>query len=224
MTRTMIDVTHDGLPGALAAIHGLHENDIVALYDTGSPDIAASPSDIAAIPVPFLTVVFIDQGFTGSPNSKAMIRDCEQGAWSLDRAVNKTGWTVPRPTLYLGYPDTATLAYQAGWRGDVWLVRPSSSPPASPPAVPQGMNVVAVQWNYPGAYDGSVVFDPTWPGESMAQPTDPSLPVIDIQDNWAWCHKCQGMFYKPGQSKSVCPAGAQHDGGGSFNYAITNLP
>ncbi len=30
------------------------------------------------------------------------------------------------------------------------------------------------------------------------------------QDNWAWCHKCQGLFYtlNPG---SVCPAQGEHE-------------
>jgi hypothetical protein len=31
-----------------------------------------------------------------------------------------------------------------------------------------------------------------------------------MQDNWRWCHKCQGLFFA-GISPSVCPAGNQHE-------------
>lgn len=163
MTRQMIDTTHAGLPTALPFIEQLPPGSLVGLYDTGSSDIIATIQDIMEIPV-VDNVVLIDQGFTGSPNLAATVRDCEQGAWSLTNAVNKTGWNVPRPTLYLGFPDTAQQAFNAGWRGDVWLVRPTSKPPTVPPTVPQGLNVVAVQWGFGNsAFDRSVVFDNDWP-------------------------------------------------------------
>jgi hypothetical protein len=186
MSRVMIDTTHNGLPGALSAIKALADGDIVALYDTGSVGIAATPSDIAQIPARLHTV-FIDQGFTGSPNLKADIRDCENGAWQLNKAVNRTGWNVPRPTLYLGFPDTVQEAFDAGWRGDVWLVHPSTMPPTAPPNVPPGINVVAVQWGFFNHnFDRSVVFDRSWP---MAA-TDPVTPVPPGQwlnpKGWEW--------------------------------------
>lgn len=185
--RQMIDVTHDGLPNARQAIAGLMVGDLVALYDTGSPDIAATEADIQSIPK-ILDLVFIDQGFTGSPNLSANIRDCENGAWDLPHAVDKTGWNVKRPCLYLGYPDTAQKAYQLGWRGDVWLVQPNATPPDKPPFIPPGLNVVAVQWDFSNAgYDVSKVFDTTWPGE-------PVNPVVATPppgqwhnpDAWTW--------------------------------------
>lgn len=49
---------------------------------------------------------------------------------------------------------------------------------------------------------------------------NPSGSMSDMQPNWNWCSKCQGMFYGPDQSESVCPAGGQHDGSGSYNYAM----
>lgn len=30
------------------------------------------------------------------------------------------------------------------------------------------------------------------------------------QSNWAWCDKCQGLFYGPNEKVSVCPAGGTH--------------
>lgn len=229
MTRVMIDSTHLGLPAALSTIRSLKTGDVVALYDTGSGEIAATPADIAEIP-PSLTTIFIDQGFTGSPNMHATVRDCENGAWSLTNAVNKTGWNVKRPTLYLGFPDTVAQAYQAGWRGDVWLVHPSTTPPLSPPPVPPGINVVAQQWNFSNSnFDASVIFDPTWPGATVTTPpvppTDPpAVPAPTIQQHWAWCFKCQSLFYAPNVAQSTCPTdGLRHDGSKSFNYILPAL-
>lgn len=165
----MIDTTHDGLPGAMAAIRALPAGDLFAMYDTGSGDIAGTAADWAQIPAG-LGHVTIDQGFTGSPNMAATVRDCEDGAWTLSRAVDRTGWNVPRPTLYLGYPDTAQAAWDAGWRGDVWIAGPQNSAPAVPPAMPPGITCVAQQWAYPGDWDVSAVFDASWPGTGPPGP------------------------------------------------------
>jgi hypothetical protein len=214
MTRVMIDATHDGLSAALPAINTLTKGDIVALYDTGSPGIVATPSDLKEINA-FLEVVLIDQGFTGSPNLKANVRDVETGAWLMAKAVNKTGWNVPRPTLYIGSPDTQQQAFNAGWRGDVWLVMPSSVAPTAPPAVPEGMNVVAVQWNFSNPnYDESVVFDSTWPEAKVPDPTP------GVQTGWLYCNKCSGLFWPHGDNH--CPAGGEHDGTGSYTYSLTH--
>ena len=41
------------------------------------------------------------------------------------------------------------------------------------------------------------------------------------QDGWCWCGKCQGLYYKPDQSSSCCPAGGTHTpGGGSYDYGL----
>jgi hypothetical protein len=225
MSRRMIDTTHNGLPAALSTIRALPAGNLVALYDTGSGGIAATAADIAEIPTN-LTTVFIDQGFTGSPNIHATVRDCENGAWQLEKAVNKSGWNVPRPTLYVGFPNTVQEAYNLGWRGDVWTVRSSPTAPTSPPNVPPGINVVGTQWNFSNPnFDESVIYDNTWPEAKVttpAQPT-PTVPPFNVQTNWAWCHKCQGLFYKPGETSSVCPAGSQHDGSLSGNYLILDI-
>lgn len=215
MTRVMIDATHAGFPSALPHITNLPAGNIVALYDTGSPDIAATPADIAAVPTRLHTV-FIDQGFTGSPNLKANVRDVEAQAWTIPGAVNKTGWNVERPTLYVGFPDTVQEVAAAGWKGDVWLVHGSATPPATPPVVPAGINVVAVQWSFSSEFDESVVFDPTWPVNAVP-------PHTIQQDRWRYCHKCQGLFYGPLQSASHCPAGGIHDGAQSGNYVLTDI-
>lgn len=220
----MIDTTHAGLPTALPVIRGLGAGDVVAFYDTGSSFIEETAADLALIPA-HLTVVMIDQGYTGSPNFKAKIRDCENGAWQLERAVDKTGWDVDRPTLYLGYPDTMQQAHDLGWRGDVWIVMPSPYPPTSVPTAPPGINIVGIQWNFSNPnWDGTELFDPTWPlkGDPVTTPPVPVPPALRLmlQEGWDWCKKCQGLFYGPNQAQSVCPAGETHDGSGSYNYPL----
>jgi hypothetical protein len=37
------------------------------------------------------------------------------------------------------------------------------------------------------------------------------------QDNWRWCHKCQGMHFGGG---GVCPSGGAHDPAGSASYVM----
>lgn len=212
MTRIMLDVTHANFAAALPRIRELPAGSIVALYDTGSPDIAATPEDIAQVPVD-LHVVFVDQGFTGSPNHKANVRDCENGAWTLSNAVETIGWTANRPMLYLGFPNTLIEAWNAGWDEDVWVVAPSTYAPVKPPPAPGLMNVVAVQWKFAGPWDESVVFDNFWPNSAP--------PQSGMQDQWRWCHKCQSMFFGPNEPTSVCPAGGKHDGSQSFNYSVS---
>jgi hypothetical protein len=163
MTRMMGDATHADVP-ELAAIRG--QLQLVAGYDTGSPDIAWTAADWALFPgIPHVT---IDQGFTGSPNLSATVRDVEFGAWQPAQAVNRAGWNVPRPTIYCtigeaGYNLAAVLA--DGWRGDLWLAIAGWQQGDPLPAAP-GCTIVAVQNNYSNpAYDLSDVLDPAWPAK-----------------------------------------------------------
>jgi hypothetical protein len=41
-----------------------------------------------------------------------------------------------------------------------------------------------------------------------------------VQADWAWCDKCQGLFYGPFQGSSLCPAGGRHDGSESYSYDV----
>jgi hypothetical protein len=175
MTRTMGDATHDAVP-QLAAIRG--QLQLVAGYDTGSPDIDWTAADWALFPgIPHVT---IDQGFTGSPNPAATVRDVEYGAWAPGQAVNRAGWNVPRPTIYCttgetGYNLAAVLA--DGWKGDVWLAIAGWQPGQPLPAAP-GCTIVAVQNNYSNPnYDLSVVLDPNWPYVEDSMVVIPGLPA-----------------------------------------------
>jgi hypothetical protein len=41
-----------------------------------------------------------------------------------------------------------------------------------------------------------------------------------VQYSWAWCYKCEGLFYSPFGSSSWCPAGGRHDGSESDVYTM----
>lgn len=180
MTRLMGDATHAGVP-QLAAIRGRLQ--LAAGYDTGSPDIDWTPADWAQFPgIPHVT---IDQGYTGSPNPAATVRDVEYGAWAPGQAVSRDGWNTPRPTIYCtlretGYGLLTTPGVLAdGWKGDLWLAIDSWQPGDPLPPAP-GCTIVAIQNDYsnPG-YDLSVVLDPAWPGvtENDMPTVLPGLPA-----------------------------------------------
>ncbi len=48
---------------------------------------------------------------------------------------------------------------------------------------------------------------------------------LSTQSNWAWCHKCNGLFYfGSGQPNSICPRdGGLHEAIGSANYQLPYL-
>ena len=41
------------------------------------------------------------------------------------------------------------------------------------------------------------------------------------QDNWFWCRKCEGMFFKGNGTAGVCPRGGEHDSTDSGTYRFT---
>jgi hypothetical protein len=42
-----------------------------------------------------------------------------------------------------------------------------------------------------------------------------------LQEDWRWCHKCQGLFFSGGQELvGVCPTGGSHEKSVSGNYAL----
>jgi hypothetical protein len=45
-----------------------------------------------------------------------------------------------------------------------------------------------------------------------------------IQDNWRWCHKCQGLYFAGNLSQGACPAGDTHENRGSGDYNLVQKP
>jgi hypothetical protein len=42
----------------------------------------------------------------------------------------------------------------------------------------------------------------------------------NAQDKWAWCRKCEGMYFNGHGTRGRCPAGQQHDVEGSGKYRM----
>jgi hypothetical protein len=167
----MGDAIHLNVPALAAA-----GTNMVAGYVTGTPDIQWTQADFALFAGQ--TVVTIDQGATGSPVPSANVRDVEAGAWTVGAAVQLAGWTTAQPTIYCSASTLPSLE-QSGWQGAVWVADYVGQAPSSPYPVPAGMTCVAWQWTDQGgngAYDLSVVFDPTWPGGPMEPIEIPGVP------------------------------------------------
>lgn len=187
--RHMIDSTHANLPSALQYIKQLPKGSLVAGYDTGSPDIIWTPEDRAELPSG-LVFVTIDQAFTHSPQPSANVIDCESGAFSPGDIDNRMKIaTAPRPTLYCSESTLASVAASEKWRGDVLIVQESSIQPTAPPKVPAGFTCIGQQWYFGiPTFDGSVIFDDTWPERITTMPGTAKPPPGQWLNatEWTW--------------------------------------
>jgi hypothetical protein len=77
---------------------------------------------------------------------------------------------------------------------------------------------VGIQYQFGGDHDVSVVSTAWLNNVSVAAPAPVSKP--GSQTGWRFCSKCQGLFWGPGESRSVCPRGAQHNGSQSHLYTL----
>lgn len=204
--REMIDCTSANL----AHVQSLFPNPQVwAAYITGSPDVRYTDAQLASIPDTAVTVT-IDQGYTGSPVPTAIVRDVEFGAWSPKNAVDKTNWHTERPTIYCDRYDLTRAGgvLASGWQGDLWLAIPSVTAPLISPVIP-GCNVVAVQWNFTGSYDKSIVFDDTWPVKQVTTVPEwqvqmmQALPVVKQGDSGSFVRSVQGLCVARGHVIAV---------------------
>jgi hypothetical protein len=167
----MIDCTHSNLRGI--PVVTMKQNQLGAGYDTGSPNVQWTPEDYTYIHGLGLIPVHIDQGFTGSPVMTATVRDAEAGAWTVQSAINKNGWTAARPTIYAARNDMLNVV-QEGWTGDIWLSWPLNSIPTKDfvlKTYPQlaKANLIGVQMGFTNTYDRSVIYDPDWPNKPQAK-------------------------------------------------------
>lgn len=155
MNRTMID----GLGINAAAMHAkMPHPDLVAVYDTGTPDILWTPQERSLFPG--ITQVTIDQGYRSPVITRSIVRDVEPRAWLPVDAVGLGNWQAERPTIYCDRIDLQAVI-SLGWRRDVWLAWPgytASTPPNLGP-----VNIVAVQNTNSAIPELSTVYDPYWP-------------------------------------------------------------
>jgi len=165
----MGDATHDDVAALPAWL------DIVAGYDTGSPDIDWTAADFARFPNS--VHVTIDQAFTGAPRYDSNVVDVETGAYSPAQVTNWMNHaTAARPTIYVNRGNEWAACVDAlaspNFKGDVWLSYPDWQPGQPLPPLPAGCRYVAIQnrLDVSNAYDLSVVLDPSWPEETAMTP------------------------------------------------------
>lgn len=155
MNRTMID----GLGINAAAMHAKMPNpDLVAVYDTGTPNILWTPQERSLFQG--ITQVTIDQGYRSPVITRSIVRDVEPGAWLPADAVGLGNWRAERPTVYCDRTDLQEVI-SLGWRRDVWLAWPGYTAPTAPNLGP--VNIVAVQNTNSAIPELSTVYDPYWP-------------------------------------------------------------
>ena len=46
----------------------------------------------------------------------------------------------------------------------------------------------------------------------------------DIQQNWRWCRKCEGLYFGGHSTRGKCPAGGEHEIEGSGEYGLYFAP
>lgn len=155
MNRTMID----GLGINAAAMHAkMPHPDLVAVYDTGTPNILWTPQERSLFQG--ITQVTIDQGYRSPVITRSIVRDVEPSAWLPAEAVSLGNWQAERPTIYCDRIDLQTVI-SLGWRRDVWLAWPGYTAPTAPNLGP--VNIVAVQNTNSAIPELSTVYDPYWP-------------------------------------------------------------
>lgn len=155
MNRTMID----GLGINAAAMHAkMPHPDLVAVYDTGTPNILWTPQDRSLFQG--ITQVTIDQGYRSPLITRSMVRDVEPNAWTPSDAVKLNDWQTERPTIYCDRTDLQSVI-SLGWRRDVWLAWPGYTASTPPDLGP--VNIVAVQNTNGAIPELSTVYDPYWP-------------------------------------------------------------
>lgn len=155
MNRTMID----GLGINAAAMHAkMPHPDLVAVYDTGTPNILWTPQERSLFQG--ITQVTIDQGYRSPVITRSIVRDVEPNAWPAGGAVRLNNWQAERPTIYCDRADLPEVI-SLGWRRDVWLAWPGYTAPTAPDLGP--VNIVAVQNTNSAVPELSIVYDQYWP-------------------------------------------------------------
>lgn len=159
---------------------------LVAGYDTGTPDIRWTTSDWNMFPSK--THIHIDQAFgdTRAIEAHVLVFDVEAGAFTPEQAtalINAN--TSARPTIYVNrdnmYATIAAAKQSPKWKGDIWLAFPGWRPGDTLPPIPAGCRYVAIQNVFAGNYDTSIVLDDAWPNLPDESPDWRDLVTLDLQ-------------------------------------------
>ena len=205
----------------------------LAGYITGSGDVPWTRAQLAEHP----GVIQIDQAPANTPaNELADVIDMEQDAATLNDLIEwvhaaANAWTSTaragqrRPTVYCSSSNLTPVANTLVAAGitegvNLWVAEPMTVQQATAMLNSAGgpFPIVGVQYAFEGLYDISL-FSTAWLDDVSGKPPT-TKPGPGTQAGWRFCSKCQGLFWGPGQAISVCPRGAQHDGGSSHEYTL----
>ena len=145
------------------------------------------------------------------------------GAWTSYRAGRRPGQRTP--TVYVEQSELTPVANALNAAGITNGVNLFLTEPMPEHAAMDLLNntggpfpFVGVQYAFQGLFDVSLV-STAWLDNVSKAPVI-STPKPGTQTGWRFCSKCQGLFWGPGESRSICPRGAQHDGSHSHEYTL----
>lgn len=206
---------------------------LMAGYVTGLGDVPWTDAQFMSHP----DAIRIDQSPTDTPADEtadmidvepnaATIADVPiwvHGAWQSYQAGRRPGQR--KPTAYVEQSELTPVANALVAAGITSGVNLFLSQPMPEHAAVDILNsaggpypIVGVQYQFQTLFDVSLV-STAWLNDVSKAPVKPS-PKPGTQTGWRFCSKCQGLFWGPGESVSICPRGAQHDGSHSHEYTL----
>jgi len=227
-TTTVIDSTGDNL-----GKFDIPLDTVLAAYVTGSDGVPWTPAQLAKYP----NAVLIDQAPANTPADElADVLDVEKGAATLDQigpwvtAATHNYVTAARrgqraPAIYMSVssvtPVVNALVAAGITKGvNLWVAGPMTAAQAQAELNASGgpFPIIGIQYEFGPDHDVSLM-STDWLNEVSGK-TPASAPGPGTQAGWKFCQKCQGLFWGPGEARSVCPVGTQHDGSNSHTYSL----
>lgn len=206
---------------------------LMAAYITGSGDVPWSAAQLAGHP----RAVRIDQSPIDTPADElADVIDMENRAATLEDLppwvhAARTNYDLAirpgqrRPAVYCSRSNVTPVAntlIAAGITGNVhlWVAEQMTAKQAASVLAGGGgpFPIIGVQYQFNDTYDVSL-FSSEWLNTVSARPPA-TAPKPGMQTGWRFCSKCQGLFWGPGEARSMCPRGGQHDGSHSHEYTL----
>lgn len=230
--RMNLTTVYDCMGSSLAGL-SVPPGVLLAGYITGSGDVPWTAEQFAQHP----TAIRIDQAPTDTPaDETADMIDVEpqagtiadvpgwvNGAWESYRTGRRPGQRTP--TIYVEESEETPVANElnaAGITSGVNLFLSMPMPEHAAIALLSSAGgpfpLVGVQYQFNTGYDVSLV-STGWLNNVSGAAPEPA-PKPGTQEGWKFCSKCQGLFFGPGESRSVCPRGAQHDGSQSHTFSL----
>jgi hypothetical protein len=206
---------------------------LMAAYVTGEAGVPWSAAQLAAHP----NAIRIDQSPIDTPADElADVIDMEARAatlgdlaeWVHAARLNYDTARRPgqrRPCIYMSRSNVTPVAntlVAAGITDGVylWVAEGMTAKQATSELNTAGgpFPIVGVQYQFNDDYDVSL-FSTQWLNDVSAKPPA-APPKPGTQTGWRFCSKCQGLFWGPGEARSMCPRGGQHDGSHSHEYTL----